>query len=120
MTGRKKYLIAFVILFAVEFCIAIFVRDRFIRPYVGDMLVTVLLCCGAKIAFPASKPALWVFLFAAGVECLQAMGLISRLGLQDTVFSIILGATFDVKDILCYGVGCLVFHISDKKKYASK
>ena len=40
---RIYYPIAMVIIFLVEVCIALFVRDRFIRPYVGDMLVVVLI-----------------------------------------------------------------------------
>lgn len=32
-------------LLAVEIGIAIFVHDAFVRPYVGDMLVTLLLLC---------------------------------------------------------------------------
>lgn len=43
MKKRLWYLTAFVILLMVEICIALFVHDRFIRPYVGDVLVTVLL-----------------------------------------------------------------------------
>ena len=39
---RFSYFLIFCSLMAVEVCIALFVHDSFIRPYVGDMLVTLL------------------------------------------------------------------------------
>ena len=109
MTKRKHYLLAFFLLLLVEVCIALFVHDHFVRPYVGDVLVTVLLCCLCRAVFPRLAPALPVFLFASAVESLQALHLTEMLGLEDTALGIILGATFDWKDILCYGLGCLLF-----------
>ena len=106
---RLTYLLAFSLLLIVEICIALFVRDHFVRPYVGDVLVTVLLCCLCRAVFPRLAPALPVFLFASAVESLQALHLTEMLGLEDTALGIILGATFDWKDILCYGLGCLLF-----------
>lgn len=106
---RKWYTALTLCLLAVEICIALFVHDNFIRPYVGDILVTVLLCCLCRALFPRFAPALPVFLLAAAVEGLQWLGLAERLGLQGTALGIILGSTFDWKDILCYGLGCLLF-----------
>lgn len=40
---RLSYFLIFCSLMAVEICIALFVHDSLIRPYVGDMLVTLLL-----------------------------------------------------------------------------
>ena len=48
---RFSYFLIFCSLMAVEVCIALFVHDSFIRPYVGDMLVTLLLCCMARWSF---------------------------------------------------------------------
>ena len=42
MKRRGIYAIAFVLLLVTEVLIALFVRDRFIRPYGGDILVTVI------------------------------------------------------------------------------
>lgn len=108
---RIGYLMATVLIFIIELLIALFVRDKFIRPYVGDMLVVVLIYTGLKIIFP-EKPRLlplYVFLFAAGVEALQGIRIVELLGLQDNrFFSVLIGTTFDVKDIVCYGVGCVL------------
>lgn len=106
---RVPYFLAFLAILATEICIALFVHDAFVRPYVGDLLVTVLLCCLCRAIFPGFAPALPVFLFAVAVEVGQWLGLTERLGLEGSVLGIILGSTFDWKDILCYGLGCLLF-----------
>jgi len=108
---RTAYLLATVLIFLLELFIALFVRDNFIRPYVGDMLVVVLIYTFLRIIFP-ERPRLlplYVFLFAAGVEALQGMRIVELLGLQDNrFFSVLIGTTFDWKDIVCYGVGCVM------------
>ena len=108
---RMEYLLATVFIFLLELFIALFVRDNFIRPYVGDMLVVVLVYTFLRIIFP-ERPRLlplYVFLFAAGVEALQGIHIVELLGLQDNrFFSVLIGTTFDWKDIVCYGVGCVI------------
>ena len=106
---RKWYAAMSFFLLAVEICIALFVHDNFIRPYFGDVLVTVLLCCLCRAIFPHFSPALSVFLLAVAVEWTQWLGLVEMLGLQGTIFAIILGTSFSWIDILCYGAGCLLF-----------
>ncbi len=109
---RLFYLLAFLLIFTVELLIALFVRDRFIRPYGGDILVTVLLCCFLRVFLPNGVPLLplWVFLFASAVEFAQAANFVTLLGLGDSVlFRTLLGTTFSPADILCYGTGCLLF-----------
>lgn len=111
MKKRLVYLIAFAVLLAAEILIGLFVRDSFIRPYVGDVLVTVLLCVLIRVILPEGIKLLpvWIFLFAAAVEFVQLLGVAELLGLENTVFGVIIGSTFDWKDILCYGVGCVIF-----------
>lgn len=114
--GKKRlgYFAATIVIFLIELLIALFVRDDFIRPYVGDMLVVVLVYTFLRIIFP-EKPRLlplYVFLFAAGVEALQGIHIVELLGLQENrFFSVLIGTTFDWKDIVCYGVGCLLLGI---------
>ena len=71
MKRRATFFLAFFVVLVIEICIGLFVRDRFVRPYVGDMLVTVLLCCICRAVWPKFHPAAAVFLFAAVVEALQ-------------------------------------------------
>ena len=106
---RKWYAALSLCLLVVEVCIALFVHDNFIRPYFGDALVTVLLCCLCRAVFPRFAPAVPVFFFAVAVEFTKWLGLVNMLGLQGTVLAIILGTSFSWIDIVCYGLGCLLF-----------
>ncbi len=117
MSLRKKrltYGVATVILFVVELLIGLFVHDNFVRPYVGDVLVVVLLYTFVRIIIPEKVRLLplYIFLFAAGVEVLQYFRIVEVLGLSDNrVLSVVIGSVFDVKDIVCYGVGCVVLGV---------
>lgn len=112
---------AFLLILAAEIGIALFVRDRFIRPYGGDILVTVLLCCLGRFLYPnrhtkfgKSLPLL-VFLLAFAVELAQYGNILEILGLADCRFlRILLGSTFSQADILCYAVGCLLFVLAER------
>ena len=112
MTKRKKriaYGIATVALFVVELLIALFMHDDFIRPYVGDVLVVVLIYTFVRIFLPKGIRLLplYIFSFAAGVEVLQYFRIAEVLGLSENrILSVVIGSVFDWKDIVCYGVGC--------------
>ena len=98
MKKRIFYIISFLVIFCIEVLIALYVRDRFIRPYVGDMLVVVLVYSFVRIFLPTGIPRMpfYVFLFACFVEVLQYFRLVETLG-----------STFDWGDIACYAVGCV-------------
>ncbi len=120
---RIFYGVSFLLILATEILIALFIRDNFIRPYVGDMLVTVLICFFVRIFIPEkfSIVPLLVFLFSLLVEIGQYFDFVKLLGLDENLFfSILLGRTFSVADIICYGIGCAVFALFDymiKRKY---
>ena len=117
MKKRFGYAIAFLVLLITEILIALFVRDDFIRPYGGDILVTVLICAAVRILFPTGIRLLplWVFLFAAAVEIGQYFDFVTLLGLGNiNFFRILLGSTFSVADLICYAAGCLLFWIGEK------
>jgi len=111
---RRFFLILFLLLFMIELCIALFIRDRFIRPYVGDVLVVPLLYCLLRAFIRDYKkwlPAA-VFLFAVFVECLQYVDILSFLGLERySVLRIIAGGTFDMADIFCYFIGMILIYL---------
>lgn len=123
MDNRKKYAVLFFLLFLVEAAIALWVRDSFIRPYVGDVLVTVLLYCFLRIFI--RKPGCWlvtaVFVFAAAVEVGQYFNLVKILHLEGSrFFRIVLGSTFDLKDIACYFVGCVLAFMGQLVEFRHK
>ena len=100
---RILYLLIFCGLLAVEVDIALFVNDAFVRPYVGDMLVTLLLCCLCRVIIPDKIRMLpvYVFVFAACVEIGQYFDVVALLGLADNrIISIALGRTFSWMDML--------------------
>lgn len=111
MRARAGYALAAVVLLVCEVLIALYVRDDFLRPYGGDILVTALLCCLLRAAVPARIPYLpfWVFLFAAAVEMAQALGIASLIPQGWTVVRVAVGSSFSVWDIVCYAAGCLLF-----------
>ena len=115
--ARWGYGIGFLAVLAAEILIALFLDDPFIRPYGGDILVTVLICCFGRLFFP-EKPKLlplWVFLFAVAVEIGQYFDFVTLLGLGDSAFfHILLGTSFSCLDILCYAAGCLLFIVAER------
>ena len=109
---RTTYAVIFGVLLLTEIIIALFVHDNFVRPYIGDVLVTVLLCCLCRIVIPKGVPLLplYVFIFAALVEIAQYFDVVKLLSLENNAFiSTIIGRTFSFIDLLCYAVGCLLF-----------
>lgn len=114
---RAVYAVSFAVILIIEILIALFVRDSFIRPYGGDILVTILICCFMRMIFMEKIPLLplWVFLFAVTVEVLQYFDIVSILGLGDIKFFVILiGNSFSFVDIICYAVGCVLFYLREK------
>lgn len=118
MRWNWKYaLIAFIILL-IEIGIALFVRDRFIRPFIGDLLVVVLLYFGFRtiLKAKASAVAIGVFAFAIGIEILQFFQFAEILGLENNgIAHVILGSTFDWLDILAYSLGTSIAFFIDRK-----
>lgn len=114
---RIVYAVLFIVILIVEVLIALFVKDNFIRPYGGDILVTVLICCFVRIFVPKKLNLLpvWVFLFALAIEIGQYFDYVSLLGLSDSkFFCIVLGTSFSFIDVLCYAIGCVVFFVGEK------
>ena len=115
---RSCWVMAFVIIFLIEAAIAVWVRDRFVRPYIGDVLVTALVYSFVRMFVPGGirRLPLYVFLFAACVEMLQYFRLVELLGLSGCrIAGIVLGSVFDWKDIACYGVGCLLLQWMERR-----
>lgn len=107
---RMGYLIAFLALLTTEFLIGFFVHDRFIRPYVGDVLVVILLYAFVRILFP-EKPvylSLGIFLFAVFVEITQLIPLVDLLGIQNRFIRIVMGTSFAWGDMLAYLAGSVI------------
>lgn len=114
---RIIYAISFFALFMLEVLIALFVHDEFIRPYGGDILVTILICCFVRIFLPKGVRGLpiYVMIFATAVEVGQYFNYVELLGLGNIqFFRTWMGTSFSFYDLLCYAAGCVIFYIAEK------
>ena len=114
---RLGYGLAALLLLVIEVLIALYIRDAFIRPYGGDILVTLLICCMIRVVLPQGYRlpiAGGVLLFAVLVEIGQYFGLVYLLGLGHIAFfRILIGTGFSWWDMVCYAAGCLLFAGAD-------
>lgn len=108
---RLIFAVLTILLLFTEVMIALFVHDKFIRPYVGDVLVVICIYTFVRIFIPEKfrwLPAA-IFVFASLVELVQLFNIVDLLGLGDIVFlKILVGSVFDIKDIICYAIGCAI------------
>ena len=121
MKRRTIYVVLTILLLLIEVLIALFVKDRFIRPYLGDVLVIMVLYTFVCIFVPKGGKGLplYLFGFAALVEFAQYLGIVERLGLEGNQFlRVLIGSVFDVKDIICYAVGAILI-IAGQKIYCN-
>lgn len=115
-TFNRKYFLLFVIFFIIEVAIALFLRDKVIRPYFGDFLVTILLYFFLKSFIKISdiKAAILVLMFACFIEAMQALNFIGIIGLEEIkIASVVLGNHFDWVDILLYFFGIFSVLLSE-------
>jgi hypothetical protein len=101
----RRYATLAVAIALTELLIACFVRDAFVRPYLGDTLAVILLY--AAVRSTLELPRSWVALFAVFVGCAlelgQALRLWAWLGLEaDAPASIVLGTFYDPLDLIAY------------------
>ena len=105
---QKHYFILAVLLFTIEVCIAMYVHDGVIRPYIGDFLVVMLLYCFVRafINLPVLTTCILVLIFSFLVEILQYLQLVKMLRLQDsTLANTVLGNSFAWTDLAMYTAG---------------
>lgn len=111
MTFQPGYALAAAALFAVEICIALFVRDGFVRPYLGDVLAVILVYAGVRaVTTLRVVPAVLVALGVAfAVELGQLVGILDMLGLRSNAIArVVLGSGFELKDLLAYLAGAAI------------
>jgi len=117
---RKNYLFLALLLFVVEVLIAVFVHDRFVRPYVGDFLVVILIYCFVRSFLNASVTitAVAVLVFSYAIEVAQYFKLVNLLGLEHSRLAVtVIGSSFAWIDLVAYtlGVGMVVV-IENRRK----
>ncbi len=111
---RMGYFILAVLIFGLEIFIALFVHDTIIRPYIGDLLVVILLYCFVKsfADLPVFPTAISVLLFSFLIEISQYFKIIRFLGLQNSAIArVIMGTSFAWIDLIVYmwGIAIVLF-----------
>ncbi|WP_423903925.1 DUF2809 domain-containing protein [Campylobacter showae] len=113
---RLAFLVVAVLILAVEIYIAVCVNGGFVRHYLGDVLAVILLYVLARAIFSVtpSNLALKIFAFAVALELAQYFGAVQILGIESKILKVMIGGTFDLTDLLCYAVGCVLVGIYEK------
>ena len=122
MQFSLRYFLTCLFLLIVEILIALFVHDTIIRPYIGDLLVVILLYCFIKsfFAMPVFKTVIAVLAFTFLVELLQYFNIVQWLGLEHSKAArIIIGSSFEWKDLMAYVAGAAVVILFERRKQAS-
>ncbi|MEO6548041.1 MAG: DUF2809 domain-containing protein [Ferruginibacter sp.] len=102
------YFATAIILFIIEILIARYAHDKFVRPYIGDLLGVILLYCFIKsfIVLRVLVIAAAVLAFSYIVEVMQYFNIINKLGLQHSkIARVVMGTSFAWMDILAYTIG---------------
>lgn len=111
MVFSRCYFFITTILFVTEVLIAKYAHDDFIRPYVGDVLVVILIYCFVRTFLNTAvfTTAFCVLFFAYGIETLQYFQIVKLIGLQDSkLANVIIGNYFTWVDILSYTIGFMI------------
>jgi hypothetical protein len=94
----------------IEVTIAYFLNNGFIRSWLGDFLVVMLMYCFVRTFFkiPVRTTAIAVLIFACVIEVTQYFHLVVQLNLQSSGLArAIMGSSFAWTDFLAYASGIL-------------
>lgn len=109
-----KYLLISVFIFLIEVLIATELKDIFfVRAYLGDVIVVMLLYTLIKSFFRVNneKLILGILIFSCLVELAQYFNIAEKLGFREgSLMYIVIGNSFSWIDILCYAAGCLLLY----------
>ena len=119
-----KYFLLTIFIFLVEVLIATVLKNQFfIRAYLGDVIVVMLLYTLVKSFFviDSIKLILGIFAFSCLVEFAQYFKLADKLGFPEgSLMYIVVGNSFSWIDIVCYGAGCLILYLIVKINSSQK
>ncbi len=122
-TFKKNYFFFFMLLFIIEVLIALYIDDNFVRPYIGDVLVVILVYCFVKsfIKLPVIPVAIGVLIFSFIIEILQYYHIVDRLRLGHSKLArTVIGTSFAWEDILAYIAGFIIVLVTERKKILNR
>lgn len=110
-----KYFLISIFIFLIEVLIATKLKDVFfVRAYLGDVIVVILLYTLVKSFFRVDNQKLigGILIFSCMVEFAQYFNIAEKLGFREgSLMYIVIGNSFSWIDILCYAAGCLLIYI---------
>lgn len=111
-----QYFLTTVFIFLIEVLIATVLNHMFfIRAYLGDVIVVMLIYTFMKSFFKIQhdiKLILGILIFSFTVEFAQYFNIAERLGFQQgSILYIMVGNSFSWLDMLCYAIGCLLLFL---------
>lgn len=117
MNKRFSYILLTILCFLICILIVLLFWDYpTIRGFIGDIVVVFLIFFFIKSFwdFSSWKVALFSTIFAYCIEILQYFQLVKILWLEhNTIARIVLGSTFDIKDLLAYTIGGITTYLID-------
>lgn len=111
---RLYYFLGFLFLLFIEILIARFVSDSFVRPYLGDFLVVILIYCFLMWISRISvlKGLIIVLMFSFAVEFFQLINIVKVLQYQPPkIVMIVLGSSFSIWDLVTYSLGIIFCYL---------
>ncbi|RYE02430.1 MAG: DUF2809 domain-containing protein [Sphingomonadales bacterium] len=121
MRFHRGYALLALGLFLIEVAIAVFVRDRFVRPYLGDAIAVILVYAALRAVFrigPARAAAV-ALLIACAIEMAQYFRLLDVLGLAENLMArTVLGYGFEPADFIAYAAGALIVLVVERWRSA--
>ena len=117
LTFNKHYFGFTILIFLIEVLIALFVHDNFVRPYLGDVLVVILIYCFIKsfLKLPVLPILVFVLIFSFTVEFLQFLNIVEKLHLEKSkIARTVIGTSFSWIDLLTYIVGIAIVILIEK------
>ena len=114
---RLIYGLISLLLLGTEVLIGLF-GQGWVRIYLGDVLVVILLYTIVRTVIP-NKKIKWfiiptvILAFAFIVEFLQLWGFCDRFGITNELLRIIIGTDFSTIDLICYLIGIIPCYIAE-------
>ena len=114
---RLIYGLISLLLLGIEVLIGLF-GQGWVRIYLGDVLVVILLYTIVRTIIPNKKMPWFILptviaVFAFIVEFLQLWGFCDRFGITNELLRIIIGTGFSKVDLICYLTGIIPCYIAE-------
>lgn len=112
------------LIFVIEILIATLLKNiYFIRAFIGDVLVVILLYFAILSIFKIKNRSillLCIFIFSVIIEVAQYFKIAEVLGFpKGSIAHIVIGNYFSWGDIVCYAIGCILMYWIEKYKTKS-